>query len=120
MAHRRRIIIEAVSASEQRYDTLGDWFLNEDGDLVIRSTGVDPVTHAACFLVALHELVEAALCLNQGVTQEAVDRFDLAFEGEGEPGDDWRAPYRQQHRRAMLIEHTVADWLGISGYGTVS
>lgn len=120
MGHRRRIIIEAVSASEQRYDTVGDWLFNEQGDLVIRATGLDPITHLECLLVALHELVEAALCLNQGVPQEIVDQFDLAFEGDGEPGDAWDAPYRRQHRFAMLVEHLMARELGQDGYGTVS
>jgi hypothetical protein len=114
----RRIIIECKSQDEMRYDTTGDWFFDENGNLVIQVVGTDPVDDDT-FLVALHELVEVKLCHKAGVTQDAVDVFDFAFKGDGEPGDDPAAPYRSQHRFAMLIEHLVARELGIVGYGKV-
>ena len=47
------------------------------------------------FLLALHELVEAMLCAETGVSQAAVDAFDKAYEAkrppadkDSEPGDD--------------------------------
>jgi len=121
----RRIIIEAVVRKDMRLpyrddpNALGDWFTNADGDIVIQAVGTDPLGHREAFLVALHELVEMALCEHAGIAQAAVDAHDSAFKGEGEPGDAWNAPYRAQHRRAMLVEHLVADWLGMAGYGTV-
>lgn len=114
----RKIIIEAVSASEQRYDTEGDWFFNAAGDLVIRTTGISALEGQA-FLVALHELIEAKLCHERRIPQTAVDEFDLGFKGEGEPGDAWNAPYRREHRFAMLIEHLMAHELGLARYGRV-
>lgn len=120
----RKIIIETVPHSEQRYDTLGDWFFNEDGDLIIKvsldeSTPNIPgdVLSDTGFLIALHELIEVKLCMHAAITQAEVDAFDFAFTGRGEPGDHPKAPYRQQHRRAMLAELLMADWLDMRGYG---
>ena len=46
----------------------------------------------------IHELTEMVLCIDRGVTFKAVDRFDMEFEGAGEPGDDPKAPYHREHR----------------------
>ncbi len=125
-----RILIEAVEAEMMRppynaQEEGGDWFVNGAGELVIRVIG-ENLDKPEAFLFALHELVEAALCRKDGVSQEAVDRFDLAYEGmedrgpDDEPGDHPASPYRKQHRRAMLIEHMMAWFMGITNYGTVA
>lgn len=72
------------------------------------------------FLVAIHELIEAWLCERQGVTDEAVTAFDMAFEANrpkgdlSEPGDDRVAPYRNQHCYATAVERLVCAALGVS------
>lgn len=111
-----RIIIDTIPAGNMRYDTCGDW-REEDGALVVEVS--DEVPAEERFLVALHELVEAELCRRRGIGQAEVDAFDMAFKGEGEPGDDPAAPYRREHRQAMLIEHMMANFLGLTGYGEV-
>jgi hypothetical protein len=118
-----RILIEAVPAAAMRppYDQqegAGDWFVNGDGDLLIRVNAAD-IMDPDAFLMALHELVEMRLCLQQNIPQEVVDAFDAEYEGVGEPGDDPRCPYRHAHRRACLVEFLVADMLGITDYGTI-
>lgn len=115
----RHIVIEAKKQAEMRYDTLGDWFVRGTGDLVIQAVGIDPLNHDEAFLIALHELIEAKLCQKRGITQAQVDAFDLEFKGEGEPGDEWNCPYGWEHRQAMLIEHIMANFLGINRYGRV-
>ena len=119
MGHGRKIIIEAVPASAMRYDTCGDWQFDAAGNLVITVVGVDPLAHDEAFLVALHELFEVKACMKAGISQAEVDDFDMAFQGEGEPGDAWNAPYRVQHRQAMLLEHMAAHFLGLTKYGIV-
>lgn len=115
-----RIIIEAIPHEQQRYDTAGDWYFTPEGELIIRvSADSANVLEDQNFLYAMHELVEVALCQKEGVTQEQVDQFDFAFEGESEPGDDPASPYRTQHRRAMLIEHLMASFMGKTAYGVV-
>ena len=116
-----RIIIEAVHPAEQRYDTLGDWFTDDQGNLVIRVSNSDgDVMAPQAFLVALHELVEVALCRSRGISEAAVDAFDMAYEGDGEPGDDPAAPYRREHGFASIVELMTARELGLHDYGTVT
>lgn len=107
-----------------RIPGVGDWFYQGD-TLNISASGETPDER---FLIALHELVEAWLCRRAGVTQDEVDLHDLTFEAEraagahgedDEPGDDPRAPYRAQHRAAMLVEHLMANFLGLSNYGVI-
>lgn len=106
------------STNTPRYETVGDWQIDLTGDLRVLVTGLD-VTSDEGFLIALHELVEMMLCRKRGITQQQVDEFDLAFAGDGEPGDDPACPYRSEHRAAMLIEHLMARELGMIGYGRV-
>ena len=110
--------IEAIRQNQQRYDTSGDWRVDDTGRGFISVTGAD-LDDPETFLIAIHELVEMFLCQHRGISQDAVDQFDMAFEGDGEPGDDPAAPYRREHRQAMIVEHLVADMIGMPGYGKV-
>lgn len=120
-----KIIIEAVAPGQMRLDAYkeegcGDWYFDpSNGDLHIKVAGADVLDQDEVFLIALHELIEAKLCLKAGVVQGAVDAFDATFAGEGEPGDDPAAPYQRQHRAAMMIEHLMAIFLGRFDYGEV-
>ena len=55
------------------------------------------------FLIGMHEVIEAYLAIYAGVSPDAVDRFDKAYEAkrkpgdDSEPGDDPRAPYHREH-----------------------
>jgi hypothetical protein len=124
----KNIDIRFIPEAEMRQPGIGDWWY--DGDtLHVRATndteGVTDGEGPWPFLIALHEMVEATLCEAHGVDQKAVDDFDNAFETEpdhaddDEPGDDPRAPYRTEHRQAMLIEHLMANFLGFTDYGTI-
>ena len=73
----------------------------------------------AASLVAVHELVEVLLCEDRGITQIAVDKFDVEFEDERKPGntdeagDDPKAPYRKEHFFATNIERLLGAELGV-------
>ena len=116
-----KVTIQSKPHSQMRYDTLGDWYYEDHGDLIIDVAENAPHPE----LIALHELVEAWLCDSRGITQAQVDEWDFGID-EGrqvsfseEPGDNINAPYRKEHRFAMLIEHLMAHELGIQGYGRV-
>jgi hypothetical protein len=72
------------------------------------------------FLVAVHELIEMALCADHNISPQRVDRFDMEFEAnrpEGdisEPGDDTQSPYAAQHCFATGVERLLAAELGVS------
>lgn len=100
-----------------RYESLGDWLIDTDGLVCILVS--DEASEEEQFLVALHELVEWRLCASRGISQQAVDKFDFEHHGEGEPGDEPLAPYRNEHRFSMLIEHLMAHEMGVLGYGKV-
>lgn len=114
------ICIREIPAPAQRYATLGDWAIDEAGRVNIFVTPDPKDGPHSAFLIALHELVEAYLCQVRGISQTSVDAFDMAYAGEGEPGDEPGAPYRKEHRFAMLVEHLMAHELGLIDYGAVT
>jgi len=62
----------------------------------------------------VHELVEAFLCLHDGVAEEAVDKFDKEFvQRDTEPGDAPNSPYQKQHCIATGVERILAACLGV-------
>jgi antirestriction protein len=113
-----RIVIETIPHRAQRYDTCGDWQIDDQGNFHIRVSEL-PSKRALfpekfAFLVAFHELIEAALCQEAGVTAADVDEFDMYYAGSrDEPGDDDDAPYYQQHQIATGLERTMAALLGV-------
>lgn len=116
-----KIILESCDRDLMRQTGDGDWFW-EDGTLHIKLVPQEDDNHT--FLFGLHELVEAWLCRDAEVSEESVDAFDNAFvppvdDVDAEPGDAPTAPYREQHRQAMLIEMLMANFLGMSNYGVI-
>lgn len=104
-----------IDHAQQLYDTVGNWkWLDKDKflNVAVSKTG----DWRYFILIAVHEIVEAALCRHAGIKEEAVTAFDVLFEqqkGEGEPGDDPGAPYRRQHLLATGIEQILAAELGV-------
>ena len=108
-----KIVIETIPHLEQRYPTVGDWQIVGPGELRIAVSRMsDPRRE---WLVAVHELIEALLCIDAGVTQDEVDRFDLALlYNDPEPGDNPDSPYRRQHCLASAVERLLAAEFGVS------
>lgn len=124
-----KVHIETIPHSQQRYPTVGDWWLDyskettehtyESTVLQIRVSDLGDVFKETC--IAVHEYIEAMLCLQRGVIPEQVDRFDKEFEenresgNTDEPGDHPRAPYKKEHCFATGIERLLVsefdiDW----------
>lgn len=115
------ISVKVIPHSEQRYETVGDWWFDEDGTLQIRVSRMADDRYNC--LVAIHEAIEAILCRNHGITAEAVDAFDKYFEAkrdrgevgaDEEAGEDEDAPYRWEHFFATKIEYLFAAELGVA------
>lgn len=116
-----KTIIEVIPHKKQRYPTCGDWFFKKNGDLVIR-VSKEVGSWREQYLVAVHELVEVLMCKHDGVSQKAVDKFDIKFEkeresgkhsNEAEPGDESSAPYYRQHQVASGVERILGAQLGV-------
>ena len=105
------INIKVIEHKKHRYPTVGDWFYDKNGGLQIRVSKMSDPRYEQ--LVAFHELFEAMLCDAQGIDEQAVTDFDVAFTGQGEPGDDPRAPYHVQHCKATAMERLLAAELGV-------
>lgn len=104
------ITIRTIPHSEQRYETVGDWFF-DDGGLQIRVS--DTGSWRSNMAVAVHELIEVLGCQSAGITQEEVDQFDMGHPGLDEPGDDPAAPYHRQHTTASDCERMVVMMLDL-------
>jgi len=135
------IQIEQIPNNEQRYPTVGDWYFTQvtpagEANLppnaplktLISSPDTLVILHIKVsalpdwkhtMLIAVHELVEVLLCINDGVTQDMVDRFDIQYEelrkagDESEPGDAVLAPYRNQHCYATAVERMLCAAFGL-------
>jgi hypothetical protein len=111
------ISIEIIPHSKQRYDTVGDWIFDANGALHIYVSEMGSEEYES--MVAVHEVWEALLCKNRGISQKSVDAFDIAFEVnriEGnteEPGDNPNAPYHREHCSATGVERLLCSELGI-------
>ena len=106
--------MQLISAEQQRYPTVGDWWIDEAGCLQVRATLLSNIMDS--HLVMAHEYVEAMLCIHYGVTVEAVDKFDTEWKNDGvyaEPGDDPTAPYHEQHDIALIVERMLAHACGV-------
>ncbi len=114
----RSIVIRSIPHSEQRYPTVGDYWLDADGVLQIRVSEMSNPRFEE--LVAMHELSEALLVLAHGVSIEDIDKFDMNYEAnrsEGdttsEPGNSPDAPYRNEHIFATEIEGALGVAFGV-------
>ncbi len=112
--------VEVIPHSEQRYNTPGDWKVYPSGDIAVFVSDLGNWKYHA--LMGVHELCEALICREMGVTQEQVDAFDMAFEvgrtnglhgPHDEPGAHPDAPYRTAHFVAETIERVLAVALGV-------
>lgn len=107
------IVMNVIPHKRQRYNTVGDWQVNHTADtLIFNISFLGDWKMEACLFI--HEYVEAVRCLADGVTMESVDIWDLNFKGEGEPGDDPKAPYHKQHVEASKVERVLARQLGVN------
>ena len=104
------IQVEFIPRDAMRCDSAGDYF--EEGDtirFIVAQSGNDEWD----WLVLLHEMVEYVLVKKAGIPIAEIDAFDMAFQGDGEPGDDPSAPYRHAHSIATGVERIIAGSLGI-------
>ena len=112
-----KIIIKIIPHSEQRYPTVGDWqWQGEDLHIKVSELGHWKFN----VLVGFHEMIEALLCKDHGVSEQDVDQFDIFFESQrvegnvSEPGDDMAAPYWHEHQMATGFERLMAASLGVN------
>lgn len=116
-----KIIIETIEHKDQRYDTCGDWYWDDDLEELTIKVSMLPhyFEYEAVLLIGVHELIEALLCRRSVISDREVDESDrrhgaLATPEHKEPGDDPKAPYHHQHVFASNIERLIAQRLHIN------
>ena len=111
------IHIKTIPHSRQRYETVGDYWLDRKGVLQIRVSNMK--SEISEQLVAIHELVEFVMCKWRELDIKEIDKFDKEFEAKrkkgntDEPGFDPKAPYRNEHAMATAVELMICSKLGI-------
>jgi hypothetical protein len=115
-----KINIEIISHSKQRYETPGDYWVDENGDVQVRVSELGNETFEAAIFI--HELIEFFLIRKKGTpTEPEIMAFDIEFEKyrklgkvnqHDEPGFSENSPYRQEHTIATACEMA---FIGASG-----
>ena len=105
--------ITTTIVKAMRYKTVGDWTFDDFGNLQIQV--LDTGNEQYNTLIAVHELVEAALCRFAGITSEQVDEWDMkAPFANGDGPYTAGCPYLMQHNCAEMIERSVCTWMELS------
>jgi hypothetical protein len=115
-----RINIEVIPHEQQRYPTVGDYWM-EDGVQQVRVSHLPDWRYE--ILVAVHEIVELAITRHRGIPEGVISEFDVEFEKlresrlrSGEPGDHPDSPYRREHFFATNLERLLAGELGVNWF----
>jgi hypothetical protein len=115
-----RINIEVIPHEQQRYPTVGDYWM-EDGVQQVRVSHLPDWRYE--ILVAVHEIVELAITRHRGIPEGVISEFDVEFEKlresrlrSGEPGDHPDSPYRREHFFATNLERLLAGELDVNWF----
>jgi len=115
----KKIIVEIVPLEEQRYETLGDYYYENDIlHFKITDTGNDTYNKA----ILVHELVEELLTKHNGINEEDILKFDLwvadevengRYPVDAEPGEHPQSPYKKEHIFSENVERQIMNFLNI-------
>ena len=110
--------IETIPHDQQRYETCGDYWEDENGIEQIRISELVDWRYEV--LIAIHEIVEMALAKHRRIEEAAITEFDIKFEESkvkglvtGEAGDNPNAPYRREHFFATNLERLFSAELNV-------
>lgn len=112
-----KIIIEVIDHGMQRYETVGDYYFDVEGNLRIYVSKLGDNRFE--LLVMIHELIEVLLTEHNGIPEPDCAKYDIEFERNrkpgdmSEPGDDPTAPYVNEHCIATGAERMMASLLSV-------
>lgn len=112
----KRVVIDFIPQSEQRYNTVGDYGETET-EVWFKITLLSKPIYSVCVL--MHEIWEFFRNKDLGIPVEAVDEFDLENFDLDDPGLSPDAPYHKTHMEADAIERACIvmageDWVEYS------
>ncbi|KAB0668934.1 hypothetical protein F6V30_13940 [Oryzomonas sagensis] len=107
----KQINIRIIPHKHQRYDTYGDYYINDDGTLVVLvSEFADP---DVAIRIAIHEVLEAWRCKKRGLDFKEIDNFDMAHPASDDPGLLKCAPYHLEHMQSDQVERLLCHQDGV-------
>lgn len=111
------VSVKTIPHRKQKYNTVGDYLINGEGDLVIRISDLKNWKMEA--LITIHEIIEILLVKDRKIKIKDIDNFDIKFEKNkkkgdySEPGNNKRAPYYKEHQFSTKIEKMLAKELNV-------
>lgn len=115
------IFIKTIEHYEQEYPTVGNYWIDENGDMQIRVSNMNNETYEA--MISIHEFIEFVLLRNRGVGADEITKFDLLFEQRiknglvsknAQPGFAQDSPYLKEHTLAESVEMQMCALAGIN------
>lgn len=113
-----KIIIDIIPHNKQRYNTPGDYWVDENDDIQVRVSKLNNEIYEMA--IAIHELYEFSLLRKRGITEPEILAFDELFElkrkrvNTDEPGFAEDSPYRLEHTLATSAEMAFIGTAGES------
>lgn len=107
----KAVHIEFIPHGFQRYDTVGDFWIDENLTLQIRMSDMKNTSYNC--LVAIHEFVEWMLTDIRGLAEQDIMAFDKKNPDSDDPGFLFDAPYKREHTFATSIEMMICAFAGI-------
>jgi len=108
----KEIRMRVVDHQSQRYDTLGDYWKEDDTWYITVS---DLGDWRYNFSILLHEFIEFAIIQHKGIPENEVIEFDLSVLKDSkyaeDPGFDPKAPYHREHVLADTVERLISMFL---------
>lgn len=99
---------------------VGDYYLTEDDNLIIKAYMKDVNSYNEAWLIAMHELVEQRLTEMRGIKEPDIDAFDRMIDLNGgsadEAGNESNCPYAKEHRFAENIERQLCYEMNINWF----
>lgn len=111
------IHLKIIPQSEHREQySLGDYWWDDDGVLQVRASAMPD--NRMSLLCLLHELVEVMLTEHNGIKEEDIQAWDIAYEKKNpgntaSAGDEEDCPCRDAHLVAEGFERIMANLLGV-------
>ena len=104
--------VSVIDHNKQRYNTVGDWYYDSSENSIIVKVS-DTRNNRLNFLIAIHEIIEATLCMWDGITSKMVDKWDSNNADYNDPGSLPNCIYGKQHLIATSIEMMLAVIIGV-------
>lgn len=104
-------IIETIPHNQQRYNTQGDYFVDENGVNIIRVS--EFADYRISVIIAVHEMIEQFLTKTRSIKEENITKFDMEHSELDDPGRSSKAPYHREHMFCDAIDILLCDQLGI-------